>query len=158
MLGKTEIVLHHSLTADGATVSWDAIRGFHTRPVSDGGHGWREIGYHFGIELVGKTYEILHGREVWERAAAVREDRSNQYGIHICVVGNFDDAPPPEAQWRKVVELVATLAKIFKTPSNCIIGHNRHSPYKTCPGRRFDLDQLREDVAERLDQIEARHP
>lgn len=140
MAKKSAIVLHHSLTKDGTTVSWGAIRKFHTET-----NGWRAIGYHFGIELVGDTYEILVGRMVEEEAAACKEGSMNRLGIHICLVGNFDEGPVPEAQWKAAVRLVASLMQQFQIPVGRIWGH-RDFANKTCPGVRFDLEAFRRDV------------
>ena len=54
-----KIIIHHSLTKDSGTVSWGAIRRYHTSPPPDGpadGH-WDDIGYHAGIELVYTEFE-----------------------------------------------------------------------------------------------------
>lgn len=138
---KNSIVLHHSLTDDGETVSWGAIRKFHVEM-----HGWREIGYHYGIERVGKHYEILVGRFLEEDAAAVKEQRMNRHGIHVCFIGNFDLAPPPPAQWLLGLHLVRSLTLQFSIPKDRIFGHRDFASYKSCPGTLFSLEQFRFDL------------
>lgn len=163
---KTAIIIHHSLTADGATVSWDAIRTYHTswryrgqiitektaaELKSKGIRGvekpWSEIGYHCGVERVGLLYRVMRGRPLDAVAAAVREGDMNKLGIHVCLVGNFDVTPVPDAQWLMAVDLVAQIARDKKILVDRIFGHRDFAPYKSCPGLLFDLNSFREDVA-----------
>ena len=132
------IILHHSLTKDGKTVSWGAIRNYHVNHL-----GWRDIGYHLGIELIGGQYEILMGRMLNDTGAHCRG--MNTKSIGICFVGNFDIEQPPLEQWWKGVKLARSLMEIFDIPAENVKGHTDFSP-KTCPGKLFDLDKFREDL------------
>lgn len=134
------IIVHHSLTKDGSTVSWGAIRRYHTEV-----RGWKDIGYHFGIELVGRDFEIFVGRTLDEPGAHTKGH--NHEGIGICVVGNFDLVPPHPAAWAKLVKLIKWLMQEYNIPPENVKGHREFAPYKTCPGKRFDLDRLREEVS-----------
>jgi hypothetical protein len=133
-------VIHHSLTEDSGTVSWDAIRRYHVET-----NGWNAIGYHFGVEMIGGRYEILFGRPLRQDAAAVKEAGMNKKGIHVCCVGNFDQHPPHPEMWQLTAELVSVLCAMLKIPNRRIFGH-RDFAKKTCPGRQFNLDTFRRDV------------
>jgi len=163
MASKHYIVLHHSATADGPTVSWAAIEQFHRE---DPAHGWRDIGYMGGVEAVAPldgplrtyAYQGLVGRAPDEVAAACKEAEMNSVGVHLCFVGNFDLAPPPlrmlEVGARR---FVIPWMREFGIPADRIIGHRdaglmagfdwRKGQYKTCPGTRFDIEMFRRMVA-----------
>jgi len=135
------IILHHSLTKDGATVSWAAIRRYHTQTL-----GWREIGYHFGVELVGSRYEILTGRLMTEVGAHCKTSAMNHRSLGICLVGNFDLAPPDMDQWAVALALVRSLCAVFSIAPKNVLGHTELAPYKSCPGRFFDLTSFRRNL------------
>ena len=127
------IILHHSLTEDGKTVSWNAIRQYHLKK------GWNGIGYHFGIELVGNHYEILIGRlptEIGAHCYGV-----NKSSLGICFVGNFDLEEPPLEQLNVGRGLIRSLMEVFNISSEWVKGHCEYSQ-KSCPGKKFPLGEF----------------
>jgi hypothetical protein len=139
MLPRTHIMLHHSLTQDGRTVGWGAIRRHHVETL-----GWGVIGYHYGVELVGDHYEVLMGRSELDPAVACPEEEMNARALHVCCIGNFDDSPPSSAMLETLVGLVILPAMVeYGLPPERIIGHRDVDPTKTCPGTSFNLDVVR---------------
>lgn len=138
---KTHIILHHSLTKDSDTVSWAAITEYHKSL------GWKDNGYHFGIELVPRgEYAIMIGRHLEARAAAVKEENMNARGIHICVIGNFDLDVVPEPQWNLAAYVTAILCRTKHIPLANVMGHRDFRLDKSCPGKKFRMDYFRHAV------------
>ena len=137
----TRIILHHSLTKDSETVSWGAIKRYHTEELL-----WRDIGYHFGIEQVGDDVQIFMGRMMNEPGAHCKEMGMNRISLGICFVGNYDNEDVPHEMWLKGIQLVKSLMYIFKIPEKNIHGHCEFATYKSCPGVRFDVDKFREET------------
>jgi len=133
------IIIHHSLTSDGQVVDWKAIRKYHIET-----NKWNDIGYHWGIELVGNKYVVQKGRA--EYVVGSHCLGQNDKSIGICVVGNYDLGEPPEAALNLLAELCADICKRYKLTSNDIFTHNRFASYKSCPGRRFPMDKLKSKV------------
>lgn len=136
-------MIHHSLTKDSQTVSWPAIRRYHTIT-----NGWDDIGYHYGIELLedklGSSYEVILGRPENQRAAACPQGGMNSIAIHICCVGNFDIEKPAAEMLRILASrLLIPVMDRYKISSSKIVGHRDYNPAKSCPGNQFNLDTLR---------------
>lgn len=138
---KKWIFIHHSLTADSGTVSWSAIRKYHVET-----NGWKDVGYHFGIEDVNGVVEVIMGRQLGATAAAVKEHNANRDGVHICIVGNFDHTSPPKQYWQKAVELSGLLCQLLHIPVKNILAHRDYAKYKSCPGTEFNMTLFRHDV------------
>jgi hypothetical protein len=140
------IMVHHSLTKDGDTVSWPAIEKYHRESK-----GWRDIGYHAGVEVVTgdvtlSDYRVqaLFGRSPFEQASACPQGEMNVLALHVCVVGNYDLAPPSLAAMRVLAKrVVLPWMREYGIPPERIVGHRDFNPDKTCPGTKFDLDLLR---------------
>lgn len=139
-----KIILHHSATKDSGTVSWNAIRRYHVNECN-----WGKIGYHFGLEHIADTgdpqgsYEILIGRTLDEAGAHTSGQNKNSIGI--CFVGDFDNAPVPEAQWKVGLTLVRWLCKQYGLTKDAIHGHCEYAP-KSCPGKMFDIEKFKEEL------------
>ncbi|MFX0198374.1 MAG: peptidoglycan recognition family protein [Candidatus Hodarchaeota archaeon] len=136
----SHIVIHHSLTRDGQTVSWQAIRRYHSQTL-----GWDDIGYHYGIELISRNYEVLVGRDINQNGAHAYQQSMNKKGIGICFVGNFDEYPVPPQMWERGIKFIRSLMDVHGVPLTNIIGHRDVAP-KSCPGKLFDLKKLVEDL------------
>ena len=102
-------------------------------------NGWRDIGYHFGIELVGSSYEILMGRMPDVQGAHVSGQNGDTIGI--CFVGNYDEIEPPKLMIEKGLELVKWLRWNYKILRTDVYPHSEFSQ-KTCPGRLFDVPRF----------------
>ena len=140
-----KIILHCSATEDSGTVSWNAIRRYHMETK-----GWGAIGYHFGVELIGSptwsspgTPEILMGRMPNEEGAHCKGQ--NDRSIGVCIVGNYDEKPPPVPIWGRTIVLVRWLMVEFDLAPKNVFGHRDFSD-KTCPGQCFNLDKFRADL------------
>jgi hypothetical protein len=142
--------MHDSFTEDGQTVSWGAIRKYHVET-----HGWADIGYHFGIELIGDRYEIFTGRMLGQAGAHC--PGFNRIGVGICLIGNFDENPVPFAQWDLAIKLVAHLAWVFQIPKGNILGHREAMLDRACPHKNFDCVLFREYVWEYQQKSEWEH-
>lgn len=171
---KTYIVIHHSLTKDGQVVDFQAIRRYHmsyringtivgrdeflsrrtSGEVGSFEEPWSDIGYHVVIERVGSNVEAIIGRMPNSRGAHCRELRMNMVGIGLCVVGNFDDAPPPDDSWNKALEVARYFSQTLAIAKSRIIGHGEAQlmdpsgarPIKTCPGKMFDMVKFRASI------------
>ena len=132
------IILHHSLTADSETVSWQAIRRYHINDLK-----WRDVGYHYGVELVNDRHEILVGRMPNDSGAHCRQQGMNRQSLGICFVGNFDDGKPPQEMWLMGLKFVRSLMGIYSIPRQNIKGHREFCDYKSCPGYFFNLNKFR---------------
>lgn len=136
------IVIHHTATKRGDVAS---IHEAHLKKKDKSGNPWLGIGYHFvigngdgmgdgEIEPTFRWREQMHG-------AHAGDEEHNQHGIGVCLVGNFEDAPPSPAQMQAVKRLVNVLKAEYGIPSNKIIGHSDIKA-TACPGKHFPMAEI----------------
>ncbi|MBM4018741.1 MAG: N-acetylmuramoyl-L-alanine amidase [Planctomycetes bacterium] len=133
------IVIHHSATAAGSAAQFDRMHR---------DRGWDELGYHFVIGNGTGSYdgEVEVGSR-WPKqkhgahCKVADHPEYNDYGIGICLVGNFDLAHPSEAQMQALARLVRFLMDRYGIPRGRIYGHGQLKA-TDCPGRNFDYGDL----------------
>lgn len=136
------IIIHHSLTKDGQTVDWQAIRNYHINT-----NYWKDIGYHAGIELVGRQYEILQGRMEDEDGAHCLG--FNDKSLGLLIVGNHDLSAPPEPALILARKRCRAWMNIYGIKVEKVLGHwetysLRDKPIeKSCPGNLFSMPTFR---------------
>jgi len=135
-----KIIVHHSLTKDSSTVSWNAIRKYHTQTLR-----WSDIGYHAGVELVSSggesSYEVLMGR-MWDQPGAHTRGH-NHDSLGICFVGDYDKLPPKREMLITGAAVIALWKKIYNISINDIFTHHEFNKHKSCPGTLFSLFTLK---------------
>ena len=129
-VAPTKICIHHSLTADNGVLSdTAAIRRYHVET-----NGWDDIGYHYLVERVKIGVKVEIGRPIGFEGAHCPE--INATSIGICLVGNYDLAPPDTEMLDALVKLVRELMVDYNIPVSGIHFHNEYSA-KSCPGKLF---------------------
>jgi hypothetical protein len=91
---------------------------------------------------------LLLGRPVTQPGAHVRGHNAETLGV--CVVGDFDLNPPSPFLKADVFDALGMLAFVFGLEPDDVCFHRDLDPRKTCPGRLWNLDEVRAGVARRL--------
>lgn len=127
------IIIHHSLTKDGKTVDWDSIKKYHIET-----NGWDDIGYHAGVERINGVITGLTGRPTNMIGGHCKGHNDT---IGICIVGNYDLAPPDDDILKYAAELTASYLRMFALPIESVHKHHDYHP-KSCPGKLFPWDKF----------------
>ena len=136
------IVLHHSATNSGGYAQIDRD---HRKLL-----GFAGCGYHF---VIGNGTDSGDGQiEVADRwlnqknGVHCRNGKSpdvNEYGIGICLVGNFDQTEPTPKQIVAAQALVAYLGDRYTIPADHRGTHDEFATGETaCPGQYFPTDSI----------------
>jgi N-acetylmuramoyl-L-alanine amidase-like protein len=140
------IVIHHSATSYGSAAiidTWHRQRGFDCLGyhwVIDNGNGNPD-----GMIEVGPRWPI----QKWGAHTRTADNRFNDFGIGICLVGNFDVDHPTPAQIKSLVRLVTYLMRTYHIPLNHVIGHSDAKP-TDCPGKYLSVAHIRDLVQQEL--------
>ncbi|MFN3648125.1 MAG: peptidoglycan recognition family protein [Armatimonadota bacterium] len=138
-------VIHHSASPSGNAASFDRMHR---------GKGWDGLAYHFvitngkggvdgGLEVGRRWWEQKHGAHAGALAGGEGEARNdfNEFGIGICLVGNFEKSTPTQAQMKTLAKLLTRLREEYGIEERDILGH-RHVKSTACPGKQFPWKTL----------------
>lgn len=140
------IVIHHSASPTGSVAAFDRA---HRQK------GWDECGYHFviGNGTISGDGEVEVGprwpKQKWGAHAKTADNRYNEYGIGICLVGNFDVSRPTARQQQSLARLVAYLMSTYNIPPERVLGHRDTKPTE-CPGRNMNIAVVRRAATQAL--------
>ncbi|WP_304642527.1 N-acetylmuramoyl-L-alanine amidase [uncultured Muribaculum sp.] len=139
------LVLHCTATPEGREVTGDDIRRMHLSPVSQGGRGWKQVGYTDIIHLDGTVERLVDNNEdanvdPWEITNGVKG--YNSVSRHVVYAGGMtkDMSKPKDTRTAAQLKAMETYVKDFHRhfPSVRIIGHNEIAA-KACPS--FDVQR-----------------
>jgi len=114
------IVIHHSATTKGSAKLFDKM---HRR------NGWDEMGYHFVINNGngGSDGKVEVGsrwrKQKWGAHTKTPNNEYNNFGIGICLVGNFMNHMPSQKQLASMRQLVQHLMVTYDIPPQNVIAH-----------------------------------
>lgn len=142
-MGKLKLLcIHCTATPEKRAVYPDDIRKWHLSPVSEGGRGWKQVGYSDMIMLDGTPIRLVNYNEddnvdPWEITNGA--SGINSISRHVVYVGGTDKKGNPKDT--RTPEQIETLKSYVKTflknhPTAKVCGHNQFAP-KACPS--FDV-------------------
>ena len=120
-----EIIVHCSATEAGKNFKVADIRRWHVQ-----GNGWKDIGYHFVIDIDG-TIEV--GRPVATKGAHTANHNENTIGI--CYVGGLKYGKPADTRTAAQKKSLSSLIQVLKSCFPAIVKVSGHRDYatKACP-------------------------
>lgn len=134
------IIVHHSASPSGNAAIFDRLHR---------SKGWDGVGYHFvigngkgsgdgALEVTPRWRLQKHGAHAGKLAVHRPDERNccNEFGIGVCLVGNYEQQTPSQAQMRTLAGVIAVLQNEYGIASDDIAGHG-HVKSTACPGGRF---------------------
>jgi LysM repeat protein len=135
------IVIHHSASTKDSPAIMDR---YHRRNGMENG-----LAYHFVIGGGGLRMEDgeFYIGDRWKhqlQGGHVHSEKLNDESIGICLVGNFNDAPPTPKQMQVLADLIGHLMDLCGLTPDDVYTHVGINPVPTqCPGRKFSIKELK---------------
>lgn len=133
------IIVHHSATSLATPKSMDAYH--HARGMENG------LAYHF---VIGNGFRMKDGEIYiaprWQKqldGGHLSSEYLNRISIGVCLVGDFDRAPPSARQMESLVALTRYLMQRCRISRDRVKTHRQINTKPTeCPGRKFPTSKF----------------
>lgn len=107
---------------------------------------WKEPAYHLilsnGKGDIPFGYVKATSRYWWlKESVATRNVYCNKNGIHICIIGNYQEHPVPDGLKPAIGHLIKILQKRYGIPDTKILFHRDCNP-TFCPGRFITKEEI----------------
>jgi hypothetical protein len=142
------IIIHHSATTTGGAAAFDKMHR---------AKGWDELGYDF---VIGNGTDTANGQiEVgprWTKQkigahAKTPDNHFNEFGIGICMVGNFEVEKPTPQQMQSLEKLISYLMVTYHISPDHILGHGQ-TKETLCPGKYVNVPLIRQQATQLASQ------
>lgn len=142
-----KIIIHHSYSIDNLNSNnYIGICNYHQSL------GWRPpCGYHRIYEYINEELIKHKGRKENENGAHTKENEMNFKSIGICIIGNFDINIPTSELYKELANDIFDIMKRYPhIKIDDIEPHSKYAPYKTCPGKKFNMDYLKKLIFKKI--------
>ena len=136
------LVIHCTDTPEGRQVTSNDIRQWHLSPVSEGGRGWKQVGYSDMIHLFGTVENLVpYNNDEWVDPREITNGAvgMNSKSRHVVYVGGTDkNMEPKDTRTKEQLKSLTKYVKdfIINYPKAIVLGHNQVAN-KACPS--FDV-------------------
>lgn len=125
------IVIHHTASDYG---NYASIKKYHAKE-----HNWLDAAYHLilsngSTEVPAGFLEATKRYRFLSYSLGTQSPKHNIWGLHLCIVGNYEDRPLPENLKKALAFSIASLQEKFSIPNTHILFH-RDVGSTLCPGK-----------------------
>lgn len=113
---------------------------------------WFELPYHFVCEKINDDFETISARPIHyscEDCYPNMDKLYSRFGIHICVMGNFNVMVGDTRMYQQMCyRAITPMMKTFRIYKSNIVLHGEIEPSEIqCPGFNFNLSHLKSCIS-----------
>jgi hypothetical protein len=132
------IIVHHTASQTG---DYQSIKKIHKKE-----RDWHDVAYHLVLNNGSKSkptgyLEASSRYKKLNHAVATKSLWYNHHGVHLAIVGNYEQSKPNKIMQQSIVNAIELLKQRFHINNNNILMH-RDCSATLCPGKHIDNTTL----------------